>query len=144
MLSTIIRKELVSCSKSSTIHEVALMMKDKDVGAVLVTDSGKPVGIVTDRDLVLRCIADKADCGSTKIEKAMTATVQTVSEEEGLYNVAEKMKKAGVRRIPIVDKAGKAVALLSFDDVFQLIAEEVNNLKEAVQPKQPKIVNQAE
>jgi CBS domain-containing protein len=142
-LKNILRTDLICCSPSTTISEVARLMKEKDVGAVLITSDGIPKGIITDRDLVLRCLADNAECKKTKVEDMMTKIVATVSEQDGIYNVAEKMKQAHVRRIPVTNSAGKAVGLLSFDDVFQLIGEEINNLKEAIQPTQPKIANQA-
>lgn len=134
-LKTMLNTELVSCPITATIREVAVLMKQKDVGAVLVTKNGVPQGILTDRDLVVRCMADSASFEHTKAGEVMTKVVQTVNQDEGVYNVAEKMKAAHVRRIPVVDHAGKAVGILSFDDLFQLIGQEISHLVEATQPR---------
>lgn len=142
-LKQIVRKELTSCSPTTSIQEVARMMKQKDVGSVLVVENGRPAGIVTDRDLVLRCLAENLECETTAVSEVMTTGIESVSEEDGIYNVVERMKKSGVRRIPVVDRSGRAVALLSFDDVFELIAEEMDGLKEVIRPRHTKLEGRA-
>lgn len=137
-LKNFLDRDLVACAPETSAETVAQMMRDKDVGAVLVTSHGKPVGIITDRDLTLRCLAEKRNAANTLAESIMSRPVEFVSLEDGIYNVVDKMKKSEVRRIPIVDKAGKAVALLSFDDVFGLLADEVSSLKDAIRTARPK------
>src|SRR5262249_38602291 len=128
---------------STTVREIAEIMKEDDVGAVIIVESGLPKGIVTDRDLVLRCLAGDLDPQVTAVERVMTKAVETVTLEEGIYDVARKMKLAQVMRIVVVDSAGNAAGLLSFDDVFDLLSTELNDLRETVSPRMVKIIEQA-
>jgi CBS domain-containing protein len=143
-LKNYLERDLIACSPETPIETVAELMRDNDVGAVLVIANGEPRGILTDRDLVLRCIADKKNAVTTLAGEIMSRPVETVTLNDGIYNVVEKMKLGEVRRIPVVDKAGKAVALLSFEDVFELLANEVNDLKAAIRTRRPtKLTTQA-
>ena len=142
-LNEIVQREMASCKPSDSVFDVAQIMKDKAVGAVVVLESRKPVGILTDRDLVLRCLTQPMDLSLTTAEEVMSPAVETVLATAGIYDVTKKMKQAWVRRVVIVDEAGDAVAVLSFDDVFDLIAEEITNLKEVIKPLVPKFVDQA-
>lgn len=127
-LRDIIKDSVISCTKDASISDVADLMKTNDVGAVLIVDSGeKPVGIVTDRDIVVRCIAEDVKV-SEPVESIMTGTVDTVSWNSGLQDVIAHMRDKKVRRIPVVDDQGKAVGLVSFGDVFGLIAKEMSEL----------------
>lgn len=142
-LRNIVRKNLVTCSPETSVAEVAGLMKDREVGAILVIEDKLPVGIVTDRDLVLRCLADNVDCNGASAEDVMSPAVETISDEDGIYDVVQKMRKAWIRRVVVVNDLGEATGLLSFDDIFELIAEEIGALKEVVQPREPKLENVA-
>jgi len=142
-LSNILRRELTRCDPSTPLSQVADLMLKNEVGAVLVIDNRKPVGIITDRDLVLRCLAKRLDPDALTAEEIMSRPVESVSENEGIYGVVRKMRNAWVRRVPIVDAQGEAIGLLSFDDIFELIADEMNFLKEVVRPRETKISTQA-
>jgi CBS domain-containing protein len=137
-LREILRRDLIHCGPSQPIENVAQLMRDNDVGAVVVVKDGKPVGIVTDRDITLRCVADKVERVSP-VEAIMTKQVETVSIDEGIFEVIRVMKRNEVRRVPVVDDTGKAVGLVSFGDVYQLVGQELSDLLAPVSPKQPKI-----
>jgi CBS domain-containing protein len=132
-------RELVVCAPDDSVEKVANLMKDGNVGAVLVEANGRPVGIVTDRDLVVRCLALGADPTRMTAEVAMSAPVETVPETAGIYEVAAIMSRTCARRVPIVDRKGRAVGLLSFDDLFELLAAEIDALNRAVRPAVPKL-----
>ena len=142
-LRTLIKKNLISCQPDESVENVAALMERENVGAVLVIENEKPVGIVTDRDIVLRCISQKKDCESISAREVMTSPVDTISHECGLFDVTVCMRDKNIRRLPVVDASGKAVALISMGDVFQLIAQELGNLSFPATPEEPKIVAQA-
>jgi CBS domain-containing protein len=121
------------------VWEVAKKMQEQEVGAVLITSEGKPRGIVTDRDLVLRCLVKKLDPELTTVEEVMTPSVETIAESEGLFGAIRALQRGSVRRIVIVDEAGSPCSLLSFDDVFEVLAEELGYLKDVVKPTSTKI-----
>ena len=142
-LRNIVKKELISCTPTTSVTDVAKLMKKREVGAVLVIEESRPVGIVTDRDLVIRCLAESKRASSLTAEDVMSGAVETVSDEEGIYDVVQKMRKGCIRRVVVVNDLGEATGLLSFDDVFELIADEMGAMKEVVQPREPKIVENA-
>jgi len=139
-LKNFLERELITCEPTAKIREVACLMHENDVGAVLVTKANKPEGIVTDRDIVIRCVAEGADCANQTVDTIMSTPVETVSMDAGIHDVTSAMKASKIRRIPVVDKEGTAVGLLSFGDVFQLIGKEVGDLAASSAPESPKIV----
>lgn len=141
-LKDIVQTGLVSCPLGTPVLEIAKLMDTENVGAVLVTEKGKAAGIVTDRDLVLRCVVKQLDPESTTVEEVMTPVVETISENQGIYEAIHTLKNGVVRRVVVVDEGGMPTGLLSFDDLFELIAEEISALKDVVQPENAKIVAQ--
>ncbi len=142
-LRNLLEMDLISCSPKESIKHVAEIMKKNGIGAVVVTENQKPIGIVTDRDIALRCVAEGLSCENTTVGKIMTLGVETVSIDEGIFDVIQVMKENEIRRVPVVDEEGFAVGLLSFGDVYQLIGQELNDLLAPTAPEQPKIVDQA-
>jgi CBS domain-containing protein len=129
MLKNIIRFELYSVKPEDGLQEVVRIMKDQNVGSVLVCDRDKrPLGIITDRDLVLRCMGENKDFDQCKARDLMTSSPHTVKQEEGLYDCINAMHDAGVRRIPVVDQQGKAVGIVSFGDILKILSKEFNSL----------------
>ena len=92
-LRNIIEPKLISCSPDESIQDVAKRMGSEDVGAVLVLEDKKPIGIITDRDIVLRCVVGAKDCTNSTAESVMSRTVVTVDADDGIYDVIQAMKK---------------------------------------------------
>jgi signal-transduction protein with cAMP-binding, CBS, and nucleotidyltransferase domain len=142
-LDTLLKKKLISCQPDSSIKKVAEMMDEENVGAVLVVEDGEPRGIITDRDIVVRCVVNGMDCMKGTAKEIMTEPVECVGVRDGIFDVVETMKDKKVRRIPVVDDDGKAVGLISFGDVFQLLSKEIEDLAAPTVPEKTKIVEQA-
>lgn len=142
-LRNLLKKRLVACTEDTSIEEVAEMMEEENVGSVLVVEDGRPTGIVTDRDIVLKCVGRGMECDKSPVKDIMTSAVETVDINEGIYDVLQVMKRAEVRRVPVVDENGIAVGLLSFGDLFQLLAQEISALAPLASPEEPKIVAEA-
>ena len=142
-LDNLIDKHVVSCPPTTPIREVATMMEAENVGAVLVCDTdGTPAGIITDRDIVVRCLV-KGDGAGTLAADVMTPNPETVSEDDGIVDIIHTMKQAAVRRVPVVDRAGRAIGLVSFGDVFRLLGQELALLGENLTPETPKLTDAA-
>ena len=100
-----------------TARHAAQVMRDRDCGCVPIIDgAGKVVGIVTDRDLAVRAIAAGKDT-STKLNDLMTPVATTCGPDDDLRDVEQKMAEAQVRRIPIVDAAGRCLGIISQADI---------------------------
>ena len=139
-LENFVKKNVLTVSYDEAVSEIARLMRDNDVGAIVVCDeSGRPDGIITDRDIVLRCVAENIDCNQATARDVMTRQVETVPVSAGLIDVIECMRSAEVRRVPLVDETGRAVALLSFGDVFEFLASELGSLAEPLTAAEKKL-----
>lgn len=104
-------------SASSTLTDVARLMRDDDVGAIVVDRDGAIAGIVTDRDIVVRAIADGRDPGSTSVgDVASTGSVVTVTPDQSVEDARRLMREHDVRRI-IVEQGGRAAGIVSLGDL---------------------------
>ncbi|HSS61354.1 MAG TPA: CBS domain-containing protein [Candidatus Limnocylindrales bacterium] len=103
---------LLSVDPDTTIAEVARRMRTEDTDSVAVMSQGRLVGIVTERDMV-RAIADGVDSQQATASVVMTADPATVDADEDAAVVAVKMMRLGVRHLPVVNKSGKPIGLVS-------------------------------
>jgi CBS domain-containing protein len=95
-------------------------MRDQDVGSIPVverTDQKKLVGIVTDRDLVLRILAETRDPESTAVEAVMTKSLATCSPDDDIQACLDAMERLQVRRLPVVDNQGRLVGIIAQADI---------------------------
>lgn len=126
------RKPVVTVPSTKTVHDVAAIMRERHVGAVLIVDKDRPVGIVTDRDIVLRSVADARDAKTTPVTDVMSTGLTVVRREDKLDDAVSAIRSAGVRRVPIVDAAGAAVGMVTLDDLVVLMAGELGAAAGAV------------
>lgn len=112
----IMTSEPVTVEPQTSVAAVARIMRDEDLGAVLVTEGDRLRGLVTDRDLVVRCLAEGGDPEQTTVAGACSDDVVTVRPDEGLDHAVELMREHAVRRIPVVDE-GHPVGIVSLGDM---------------------------
>jgi CBS domain-containing protein len=108
--------DIETCPKDASAVDAARIMRDRDIGAVLVTDGEQLVGIATDRDITVRVVADGMDPSSTPIEAATTLSLVTISPDTSIEEAAETMRREAVRRLPVVD-GGRPVGIVSLGDL---------------------------
>ena len=128
------------CTPNTSLQEVAQMMVDCDCGAIPVvdsTESNRPVGIITDRDIVTRVVAKGGDCSKT-VETAMTSDVVTVKEDADLREAEDLMKRRQLRRMLVVDDSGSCCGILAQADIARHGSEEEAGelLEEISEPSQ--------
>lgn len=102
------------CSLLDNVYEVAVKMKELNVGAVPIVDQGKIVGMITDRDIVLRCVAEKHPA-SSKVEDIMSSDLITISPDATSKEAVRLMAEHQIRRLPVVEE-GKLIGIVSLGD----------------------------
>ncbi len=116
-----------TCIQEDNIYECAVKMKSWDVGAIPVTSDGHMVGIITDRDLVLRAMAEKKP-NSTQVTEIMTADVITAAPDMSVEEVTKLMSENQIRRVPVVEE-DKLVGMCAIRDIA--IRDELNQQTES-------------
>ena len=108
-----------ACATAETpLREVARLMIENDCGEIPVVDTqGIPVGVVTDRDITVRIVAEGRDTMGATASDAMSAPVRTVREDSSLKDATELMEAAKIRRVPVVDAQGKLTGIVSVADI---------------------------
>lgn len=119
-------RSVVVAAPGESVRDAARRMREHDAGTVVVLDAGdRPCGILSDRDVALRCVAEGRDPDATPISELMTADPVTVRESTPIETALERMAGAPARRLPVLaDDEERLVGLLALDDVLELLAEE--------------------
>ncbi len=132
-VADLIQREVLSVRPDATCVEAARIMRDERVGSVVVVDNGQPLGIVTDRDLVIRSMASGGDPETVRIRDVMSTKPIFVSADRDLGYALDLMKSLAVRRIPVVDDSGQLVGLVSLDDAIVRLSSELAAVSETIQ-----------
>ena len=139
-VGTVCNREVVIIENTGSVLEAAELMRKHHVGdVVVVRQQGLvpiPVGIITDRDLVVELIAKQVDIDSVTVADVMSGDLLTLHENDQLLEAIEAMRKRGVRRAPVVNKSGGLQGILSVDDVIELVAEQVSALVSLIRKEQ--------
>lgn len=127
---------VITCGTDASVPEVAELMRRHHVGAVVVTAVGDgeavPIGIVTDRDIVVETVALQLDVPVFTAGDIMTSPVVTVSEEEGIIEALRIMRTSSVRRLPVIDSENRLVGIVSSDDLLRLLSKEFAMMTDAI------------
>ena len=125
-------RQVVVAPPSLSVDEAARVMRERHVGCIVVVEQGDggrlPIGILTDRDVVLAVVAKDADAKTLRIGDVMTAAVASVRETDTLYDVLSIMRSRGVRRVPVTGPHGVLAGILTMDDVLNALAGQLQAL----------------
>lgn len=112
----IMTSSVTTASRTHTLQDVAKLMRDGDMGSVPVVEDGKLVGIVTDRDIVVRAIAEGKEASSS-VTEAMTTDIFSVKPDDFAFEAVRLMGDKQVRRVPVVDENGDLVGIIAMADI---------------------------
>ncbi len=131
-LGEICTRNVVTVERNTLVQETARMMRAHHVGDVIVVDHAArgriPVGIVTDRDIVVQVIAAGLESARLTAGDIMALELVTASEDQSAFETVEQMHRNGVRRLPVVDKAGCLLGVIAADDLLELFAMQLTSL----------------
>lgn len=121
--------EAAHCTRDETVQGAALMMRRLHVGDVLVVDqfdgASVPVGILTDRDIVVSVIAPGLDPASLQVGDIMTDDLLTARETDDVYETIERMRLRGISRVPVIVATGSVAGIVIADDLLDFLAEDL-------------------
>lgn len=124
--------QAISCTRDDTVQGAALLMRKHHVGDVVVVDQPDgerlPVGILTDRDIVVSVIALALDPASLLVSDVMSDDLLVAGEDDDVYETIEKMRLRGIRRLPVVAASGALTGIVSADDLLEFLADEMAEL----------------
>ena len=113
---------VVTAEEQETVRMAACRMRDFHVGCLVVTHGARPVGLVTDRDVVMRVVAEGLDPETTLVGAIMTRDATTLLRTSGIAVAARTMRDLGVRRLPIVDEEGRVTGIVTADDLTSVFS----------------------
>ena len=126
------RRSVVTCRRDTSALEIAQLMRDRHVGDVIVVDEHAgvvtPVGVITDRDLVIEVMAKGVGPDTLRAEDLIVVEIVTAFESELIYDAIWHMRGKGIRRLPVVDAQNHLVGVLTTDDVTRFLAEELSDV----------------
>lgn len=125
-------RTVVIAKRDEPVRDIAQRMLDHHVGSVVVVDEvdGRrvPVGIVTDRDIVLAVVAGGREARNTPVEDVMSTDLVKAWEDDDAADAIKRMRSCGIRRLPVVNDDDGLEGIISFDDVFEFLAEQLDDL----------------
>ena len=137
-IQDIMTRDVQTVASQDTVQRAAQLMDELNVGAIPVLDNGKLVGMITDRDITVRSAAIGQDPRSTKVTDVMSTDVRTCTPGQSIEDVLSQMGDVQIRRLPVVDKSGKVIGIVSLGDVATSDAADVDlALDEISSPSEP-------
>lgn len=126
-------RDVVIARRETSIAEAAQLMREHHVGCLVITEEKDgqvcPVGILTDRDIVVEVVAKEIRLEDVTVGDVMSYNLLRVTEEEDLLDVAQRMRARGVRRVPVITAdTGKLAGIIAMDDILGLLSEELSLL----------------
>jgi CBS domain-containing protein len=114
------RQEVFSVAPGASVIEAVRCMRDRRIGALMVVENERLVGILSERDVVFRVVADERDAQSTRVADVMTASPETILPDKPFSHALHMMYEGGFRHVPVVDAHGRAVGMVSARDALDL------------------------
>ena len=137
-IKDICSRMVVVAEGGTDLREAARLMRDHHVGALIVIDGKegvtRPIGIVTDRDIVIAVVAAPGvRPESLTVRDVMARELAVASEDDGVFEAIEAMQDKGVRRLPVVASDGRLIGVVTLDDLLRMLANELGGLAAAMQ-----------
>ena len=139
-ISDICTRRVVEIRSGASVREAAETMRKRHVGALVVVDQPNgeriPIGIVTDRDIVVAVVAPGVDPQSLTVGDVMSRNPATCAENEDLFDAIETMRKRGVRRLPVLNPKGGLAGIVTIDDIYGALSAHMGELSHALSREQ--------
>lgn len=132
----ICNRTVIVAPKALVVSEAARLMRSEHVGSIVVveeTDEGRmPIGVLTDRDIVVAVLAKDVDARTLAVGEVMSGDVVSVRAQDSVFDALRLMRSRGVRRVPVTGDRGVLVGILTIDDVLEIVAEQLGEIVRAI------------
>lgn len=139
-IGAICNHEVITVQRDATVLHAAMLMRQNHVGDVVVIENnnGKltPIGIVTDRDLVVEVVATDLDCKVITVGDIMLSSLTVVNSSAGVFEAIQLMTSKGIRRLPVIDEGGALTGIVTLDDLLLLLSNELGAFTKLVKREQ--------
>lgn len=139
-IGEICSREVIVMDRGESVPEAVGLMREQHVGDVVVTESRPggtvPVGILTDRDILIEVVARSVPLDSLAVKDVMSFDLLTVGEGDSEADALAAMRRKGVRRAPVVDARGALVGIVSVDDIIEVLAEQLGSIAALISREQ--------
>jgi CBS domain-containing protein len=132
-IESLLSRPVSTLSSTATCAEAARRMRRQNIGSVIIEEDGAPIGIVTDRDLAVRVVAEELDPGTVTVGSIMSPCPAFLTAERDLRAALDVMREMRVRRLPAVNAKGRVIGILSLDDVLIELAAQLDRVKDLLQ-----------
>lgn len=132
----IARTKVVKASPDTSVADVVRKMHKEEVAGLVIVEDGKPIDLVTSRDLSPAVLDEEFDAENTPVREFVDGDIPTVEADQGMYELVEIMSEHGIRRIPVVDD-GDLVGIISVSDVIVLLGMELQHISNAIRSSSP-------
>ena len=138
-------RDVVVIEKTEPVREAINLMRENHVGDVVVVEMREkasiPLGILTDRDIVVEILAKDVDLDAVNVADVMSDQLVTINEDTKLLDAIKQMRIKGVRRLPVVNEQGELQGILSVDDLLELIVEQLSDIVGLVSKERTNEIN---
>lgn len=136
-IGEICNRDVITATPEMTVAAAARLMRRHHVGSVVIVDqvngeSGMPIGIITDRDIVVAVTATDLNANAITVGDIMGGPLVTAHEEQGVLEAMEVMRYKGVRRLPIVNEDSRLVGIVAIDDLIEVLADQLGELTKII------------
>ncbi|MCX8199923.1 MAG: CBS domain-containing protein [Candidatus Micrarchaeota archaeon] len=131
-VSELMQKEVVTIPDYATVRDAAIKMRDKGIGSVVIVKDNQGIGILTDRDIVVRVVSSMKDPEMVLVREIMSTNIIFVHTDTPINDAASLMVRHSIKKLPVTDKKGNLVGILTYTDLLRAYPGYVEVLKEIV------------
>ena len=141
-VSEVMSFPVITATKDATVYDIANIMKEKNIGAVVIVEGNEPVGIVTERDIVKRVVSKNLKPKDVLAEKVMSKKIVTISQNASITEAAKIMATHGVKRLPVVEN-GELVGIVTQSDIIKVSPDLLEIVAEyaALKPEEREVIS---
>jgi CBS domain-containing protein len=129
-IESLLTRPVSTLSSKATCAEAARRMRRQNIGSIVIEEDGTPIGILTDRDLTLRLVAEELDGGQVTVDRVMSAFPVFLTPQRDLRSALDAMVEMGVRRLPVVNGKGRVIGIVTLDDILVELAGQLGKVQQ--------------